>query len=75
MEMRAIRSGGFPDAALRDEPLENGPLAGVLLHLWNMYSNSFARKKSTISTITEEMTTAEVVARPTPCVPPFTRNP
>ena len=35
----------------------------------------FARKKSITKTITEEITTAEVVARPTPCVPPFTRSP
>src|SRR5208282_4055580 len=39
------------------------------------YSASFVRNVSAMMIITEETTTAWVVARPTPCVPPRTFNP
>jgi len=41
----------------------------------NAYSRSFVRKRSTTSTITDDSTNAAIVARPTPSVPPLTRNP
>jgi hypothetical protein len=44
-------------------------------HHWKRYSSNRDKKKSTTSAHTEEITTAVVVARPTPCVPPRTRNP
>ena len=37
--------------------------------------NTFVKRKSIARTATEALTTAFVVARPTPCVPPLARSP
>ena len=43
--------------------------------LSDIYNANFVKNKSAIIIITEDTTTACVVARPTPCVPPRTVNP
>jgi len=43
--------------------------------LSDMYNANFVKNKSAIIIITDDTTTAWVVARPTPCVPPRTVSP
>ena len=44
-------------------------------HQYSSVIRRRVRKKSTTITATDEATTALVVARPTPCVPPLVRSP
>src|SRR5271156_3105626 len=50
-----------------------GPDRGC--HILNMYRSSRVRNRSAIRTANEDTTNAMIVARPTPAVPPSTRNP
>src|SRR5690606_32075230 len=56
-------------------PFGHGGADVAKQHQYIRTNNSFVSRKSTPSTTTDAATTALVVARPTPCVPPVDRRP